>query len=190
MCIIIHPFADVYTQFSIRTLQSFHSLIIMPLPLKDVAQRRAQGIAGIGGSSSTTTATTASTASSTAGMSMARRSASLRQTRTIQYSLEMPSGSASHVPNYIHSNATTSSMASTPTMNAHYGVGTAAMASSSSSSHNYGNTTGAKKSNWEVIEHFSTTSKGRGSVSSSLIAVSKLRRSERRPSPTPASGAA
>lgn len=29
-----------------------------------------------------------------------------------------------------------------------------------------------KKSNWEVIEHFSSAGKGRGSVSSSLIAVS------------------
>lgn len=28
-----------------------------------------------------------------------------------------------------------------------------------------------KKSNWEVIEHYNTGSKGRGSVSSSLIAV-------------------
>lgn len=35
-------------------------------------------------------------------------------------------------------------------------------------------TTTPKKSNWEVIEHFSTAGKGRGSVSSSLIAVSVL----------------
>lgn len=34
-------------------------------------------------------------------------------------------------------------------------------------------TTTPKKSNWEVIEHFNSASKGRGSVSSSLIAVSK-----------------
>lgn len=34
-------------------------------------------------------------------------------------------------------------------------------------------TTTPKKSNWEVIEHFNTAPKGRGSVSSSLIAVRK-----------------
>lgn len=33
-------------------------------------------------------------------------------------------------------------------------------------------TTTPKKSNWEVIEHFNNAEKGRGSVSSSLIAVS------------------
>lgn len=33
-------------------------------------------------------------------------------------------------------------------------------------------TTTQKKSNWEVIEHFNSAEKGRGSVSSSLIAVS------------------
>lgn len=33
-------------------------------------------------------------------------------------------------------------------------------------------TTTPKKSNWEVIEHFNNAERGRGSVSSSLIAVS------------------
>lgn len=37
-------------------------------------------------------------------------------------------------------------------------------------------TTTPKKSNWEVIEHFNSTEKGRGSVSSSLIAVRKIHR--------------
>jgi hypothetical protein len=67
---------------------------------------------------------------------MARRSTSLRQTRSAQISLELqvqPLSSPLTAPS----------------------------------------TTTPKKSNWEVIEHFNTSgSKGRGSVSSSLIAVS------------------
>lgn len=39
-------------------------------------------------------------------------------------------------------------------------------------------TTTPKKSNWEVIEHFNSSEKSRGSVSSSLIAVSKNTRNE------------
>lgn len=41
-------------------------------------------------------------------------------------------------------------------------------------------TTTPKKSNWEVIEHFNNAEKGRGSVSSSLIAVSCCLHSEQK----------
>lgn len=90
---------------------------------------------------------------------MTRRSASLRQTRTAQASLEIPpaagvrSGSGSSmVGGHPASVASAHSVggASVPT---HHGP--------------------AKKSNWEVIEHFSSSGRGRGSVSSSLIAVRK-----------------
>lgn len=74
-----------------------------------------------------------------------RRSTSLRQTRSPQISLEL------QVPSF-HSS------------------GTNAFVSSSQAP----TTTTPKKSNWEVIEHFNTADKGRGSVSSSLIAVSLL----------------
>lgn len=76
------------------------------------------------------------------GMS-GRRSTSLRQARSPQISLELPS---------LHS----------PGTNAFVGSNQASIA-----------TMTPKKSNWEVIEHFnSAAEKGRGSVSSSLIAVS------------------
>lgn len=68
---------------------------------------------------------------------IARRSTSLRQTRTPQISLELQVQ-----PLQSPVNATQTA------------------------------TTTPKKSNWEVIEHFNSASKGRGSVSSSLIAVS------------------
>lgn len=70
---------------------------------------------------------------------IARRSTSLRQTRSPQISLEL------QVP-MLHSAFTP--LSTQPT------------------------TTTPKKSNWEVIEHFNNAEKSRGSVSSSLIAVS------------------
>ncbi len=63
---------------------------------------------------------------------MTRRSASLRQTRTAQISIDVPIPPPHISPPPVY--------------------------------------TPAKKSNWEVIEHFNT-SRGRSSVSSSLIAV-------------------
>lgn len=88
---------------------------------------------------------------------MTQRSASLRQTRTAhQVSLEMPpsvggpSGSGSLVGGHPAS-IVSAPVASGGTVNAYGGP--------------------AKKSNWEVIEHFSSSGRGRGSVSSSLIAV-------------------
>lgn len=49
-----------------------------------------------------------------------------------------------------------------------------ALQSPAISSLNTATTTTPKKSNWEVIEHFNNADKGRGSVSSSLIAVKKI----------------
>lgn len=70
---------------------------------------------------------------------IARRSTSLRQSRSPQISLEL------QVPS---------------------------LQSPIISSLTNATTTTPKKSNWEVIEHFNNAEKGRGSVSSSLIAVS------------------
>lgn len=75
---------------------------------------------------------------------IARRSTSLRQSRSPQISLELQVPS---LQSPIISSLTTAT------------------------------TTTPKKSNWEVIEHFNNAEKGRGSVSSSLIAVMLTRTS-------------
>lgn len=85
-----------------------------------------------------------------------RRSASLKQTRTAQTSLEIPQNGITQAAGVAAAGVPSSS--SPPSIANNYSTASAS----------------SRKSNWEVIEHFNSGAKSRGSVSSSLIAVWKL----------------